>query len=170
MVYYNTIDIDNGDKHNLGDIVKKISSQKCCISLSWKDSSSKGYHISLTCTVKCDKCRMVFDDAKRFEMDNNREEKFRNTLFTDKEFVRGNLTTVGCTCDNCIKYARVINLTKRELTYEELVKIADKGKVPKIWNRKLMFIGYDYFECPICNWGKFVNRKNAQVKDDAKTN
>ena len=171
MVYYNTIDLDHCDKPQLADIVKKISAHECCLSLSWKDSFSKGYHISITCIHKCDMCRLVFDDAKRFEMDNNRDEKFRNTLFTDKEYVRGNLKTVSNTCDRCLKYGNVVNLSIRQLTGEEMLQKLKDGKIkmPFIPFKKSTVInaflmGYDFYECPTCKWFKFVNRQKAKVE------
>lgn len=90
-MFYNTIDLDNIDKQLLNRITEKIKQKNCCLSLQIKDSSSKGYHILLICSHDCEVCRMVFDDPKRFEMDSNRDLKFRNTLFTSKEYARGTL-------------------------------------------------------------------------------
>lgn len=157
MPYYNTIDLDKVDKNQLQVIIFKIKMQSCCLGLKYKDSSSKGYHILLTCkTQGCDKCRLVFDDQKRLEMDSNREEKFRNTLFTDKEFVRGNLKTINLICERCLKYGNHQTLSKRTLeSVAETKKKLHDGKIT-LWNPAIVYLTYNYFECPICHWFKFV--------------
>lgn len=167
MNYYNTIDLDKVDKESLQKIISKIKLNKCLKSLVCKDSSSKGYHLLLTCDRKCDMCRMVFDDQKRLEMDSNRDLKFQNTLFTSKEYVIGNIKHLNDLCDRCIKYGNSVTLIPKELSGEEMVKKLEDGKMKKpyvimgheIQNLKLAFLlGYDYLECPICGWGKFVKK------------
>jgi hypothetical protein len=166
MTFYNTIDLDKVDKQQLADIVSKITAKPCCLSLQYKDSSSKGYHISIVCSKQCDVCRMVFDDQKRFEMDSNRDIKFQNTLFTEKEPIHTNLRHISDKCDRCAKYGKVSTLNHKELSPDEMLKKLKDGKIKlpiTIFGRKAtvtaFIMGYDYFECPICRWFKFVKRK-----------
>jgi hypothetical protein len=154
--YYNTLDLDKIDKYQLLEIVNKIKMQECCEAIQVKDSFSKGYHVLLTCREKCDKCRMVFDDAKRFSMDSMRDEKFQNTLFTSKEYVRGNLRTISNKCDTCFQHGALVSLSKKTLDYKTFKKKYNQHPELHIWNPKLIFVGYDYLECPICKWFKFV--------------
>lgn len=83
-----TLDIDNSDKHFVNMIMIKIVLHcDCLIDLDVKPSSSKGYHIILLCNKKCDLCRFVFDDCRRFAYDLNRPDYARNILFTEKIYV-----------------------------------------------------------------------------------
>jgi hypothetical protein len=165
MVYFNTLDIDNGDKANLERILNKISQNKCCLDLKLKDSSNKGYHILITCDRKCDICRIVFDDQKRLEMDSLRQEKFRNTLFTEKEYFRGTINSLKDNrifdCDRCKKYGVKNILKSRELTLEEtIIKLKiGKIKIPIFATPQMVYLGFTYYECPECNWFKFVKNK-----------
>jgi len=156
MSFYNTIDLDKVNKTQLGEIIKKITIKKCCLSLTYKDSSSKGYHISIICAKKCDICRIVFDDQKRFEMDNNRDLKYQNTLFTEKEWVKGNLKTIKNHCERCITYGNYQTLTKKTLTLEETQQKMKQGKISKIYSARMVFLAYNYLECSTCGWFKFV--------------
>jgi len=163
-MFYNTIDLDKVDKQQLNAIVNKIQAKPCCLSLQYKDSSSKGYHISLICKKACEICRLVFDDQKRLEMDSNRDMKFRNTLFSSKEFVKGNLKTIEHSCERCAKYGNDQTLSRRVLSFNETLEIIKKGKVSKKWNAKLIYMGYDYLECPVCQWGKFVKMGTINIE------
>lgn len=172
MTFYNTIDLDKIDKEQLQTIINKIKQNKCLKDIQVKDSSSKGYHLLLTCNRECDVCRMVFDDQKRYEMDNNRDLKYQNTLFTSKEWVRGNLKQLSCSCDRCAKYGKIVNLELKEITGDDKCRKLEIGKIPKpyiilgheIEKLKIAFmVGMDYYECPICGWFKFVNTAKAKI-------
>lgn len=159
MVYYNTIDIDNSDKSNLDRILNKISLNKCCLDLNCKDSSNKGYHLILTCKDKCDICRIVFDDQKRLDMDSMREEKFRNTLFAEKEYFRSTINNLKTHyCDRCKKHGINNEMKIKSLTLEEtIIKLKiGKIKIPFFSNVKMVYLGYNYYECIECKWFKFV--------------
>jgi len=168
--YYNTIDLDKIDKEQLERIISKIKTNPCLKNIQVKDSSTKGYHLLLTCNRKCDICRIVFDDQKRLEMDNNRPLKLQNTLFTSKEPVQGNLKYLSQTCDRCAKYGKIVNLKPIELSGDEMVHKLDVGKMKKpyvvfgheIAQLKTAFIfGYQYLECPECKWFKFIKKKGV---------
>lgn len=171
-MFYNTIDLDKVDKEQLQTIINKIKQNKCLKDIQVKDSSSKGYHLLLTCNRQCDICRIVFDDQKRLEMDSNRELKYQNTLFTSKEWVRGDLRKLSCMCERCLKYAKQVELKKIELSPDEKIKKLEIGKIPKPYVKfgiemkymKMAFLlGYDYYECPECGWFKFINTSKARV-------
>lgn len=152
--FINTIDLDKIDKQQLEMIIQKIKMQPCCLDIKTKDSFSKGYHILLICSKKCSTCRMVFDDQKRFEMDNSRDIKFQNTLFTEKEYIMGNPKHIRNWCDHCFKYSKVSIMQKKILTKEETKQKIRKGKIN--FPLSIVFISYDYYECPKCGWFKFV--------------
>jgi len=82
--FYTTVDLDNCNYEQMERIRQKIMSMKCCEGVFKKPSARKGYHLLVWCKVKCDLCRMVFDDQKRFEQDLKRPEKWRNVLFDEK--------------------------------------------------------------------------------------
>jgi len=167
MTYYNTLDIDNSDKENLSNIIQKIVNKKCCLTLGFNDSSTKGYHIKLVCSKKCDECRLVFDDVRRFELDSVREEKFRNVLFTEKEIIKGGgkkpMEIIEAEsnekkhyCDRCLKYSIKTELEKKLLNYKDTQKKVKIGKISNRYPIKLIFLFYIYLECPKCKWFKFV--------------
>lgn len=169
MTFYNTIDLDKTDKEQLSRIVQKIVSNPCCLSLQYKDSNSKGYHISLICLRECDICRVVFDDQKRLEMDSNRDIKFQNTLFSDKEPIHTNLKHLSDKCEACKKKGRITILNHKFLTGEEMINKLKEGKIKlpftplgKKTTMGAFIVGYEYFECPICKWFKFVKREYVQ--------
>jgi hypothetical protein len=158
MEYYNTLDLDSIDKKQLEEITKKIKKCKNCLSVQSKDSSSKGYHVSIICKIKCDICRLVFDDQKRYEIDLGRDEKFKNTTFDEKEWFRGNMNTIKQKCDRCFHYGINTTLNKRDI---DLETVKEKMRIGKIngYSPIVVYLGYDYFECPICHWFKFVKKK-----------
>lgn len=86
--YRTTLDIDTNDKEKIAFIENKIMFE-CPIDqlfgLYKKPSKSKGYHFILKCWVKCDICRMVFDDSRRFDYDQYRPDFARNILFDRSE-------------------------------------------------------------------------------------
>ena len=86
--YRTTIDIDKGDKEFIMNIWKKIILCPYCLSTEINPSSFKGYHITIFCTKRCDICRFVYDDFRRFAYDQNRLYYARNILFQDKEIMR----------------------------------------------------------------------------------
>lgn len=169
MNYYNTLDIDNGDKYNLSLIIAKITKNKCCKNLEWKESATKGYHIKMICSKKCDVCRLVFDDMKRLEHDENREEKFRNVLFTEKEWIHpnDNFNKKHICEGKCKKEQLTSFMIYKELTPEQTKQKLKEGKIKlpftpfgKKYTFGALCIGYDYFECSICGWFKFVKGNN----------
>lgn len=177
MVYYNSLDLDKVTKEELSVIVAKITIRKCCKAIQVKDSFSKGYHILLTCERECDICRLAFDDQKRLEMDSNRDRKFQNTLFDEKEYVSGNLRDLGknpitdkkrkeilsIECDNC---RSVMDL--KELTIEEFEKkIWNKIEKSKLWKMNIMYLGYSVFVCPKCKWFKLI-KAGELINDNGK--
>lgn len=157
MQYYQNLDLDKITKENLQKIIDKIKLNPCCLGVQVKDSSLKGYHVLLICKKKCDICRFVFDDMKRYEIDFNREEKFKNTLFTEKEFFRGNTSTLKEHCERCLKYDVVTTMSKRELELNEVKKKMKYDKLEE-YDYRVVYLCYDYFECPICHWFKFKKR------------
>lgn len=85
MRYIQTIDIDNGDKEYLKRILQKIASNKCCLKLQYRLSTSMShYHIRIECARKCDLCRFVFDDSHRYFFDARRPERWRGLLHNTK--------------------------------------------------------------------------------------
>ena len=88
MIFRTTLDIDSTDKDFIVYILKKIFSCKFCIDLCFYDSSFKGIHIIIFCLKKCEICRFVFDDFRRFAYDSNRPEYARNILFQEKEIIK----------------------------------------------------------------------------------
>jgi len=63
---------------------KKIKKCKKLVQLSYRPSSKKGFHFKLWCKIKCDICRIVYDDFRRYDYDMNRPVWARNILF-DRE-------------------------------------------------------------------------------------
>lgn len=159
MIYYNTLDLDECTKEQLQKIIQKIKSNTCCLSIKHKDSSSKGYHVSIICSKKCDLCRFVFDDMKRYEIDFGRDEKFKNTVFSEKEWFRGNMKTIKLKCERCEKRNINNTLSYRELTLEETKQKIKIGQI-KGYPAELIYLGYDFFECPICKWFKFIKKSH----------
>lgn len=87
---YGTIDLDLNarlpfsDIHLKDMIVEKISRCSNCVQVQALPSTSKGYHIFFYCKIKCDICRLVFDDDKRFMLDTKRPEYRQNVMFDEK--------------------------------------------------------------------------------------
>lgn len=163
QIYYQNIDADNITKEELYRIIKKIKNNRCCLNVKFKESSLKGYHILLECAIKsCDLCRLVFDDMKRYEIDLGREEKFKNTTFTEKEYFTGNMQTIKHYCERCLKYGNAQTLTRRELEIQDVRKKLRIGKIDNI-SYQLVYLAYIYLECPICHWFKFVKKKDYKL-------
>lgn len=80
----NTLDLDEIDKEELNRILTKIKLNSCCDNVTFKCSTSKGFHVFIFCKKQCDLCRFVFDDDKRFAIDSVMPLKFRDFLFTEK--------------------------------------------------------------------------------------
>mgnify|MGYP000005721446 CR=1 FL=1 len=94
--YYNTIDLDHDPrtpkiksctKSFLHYVVNKIKRCPNLLSITLTESNSKGYHIILRCAVKCDICRLVFDDPERYIRDINRKHIYQNVLFQRKTII-----------------------------------------------------------------------------------
>lgn len=87
-IYISTLDIDSNDK----ELIKRICYKFCCClyihDFEFKHSTSKGCHFILKCYIECDKCRLVFDDFRRFAYDQYRPEWAKNILFNKKEFLK----------------------------------------------------------------------------------
>lgn len=91
--HYNTLDIDYEipdntkipvSKETINRIVALMRRCKFLVGLVKEPSCKKGYHIRYYCSIKCDKCRMVFDDAIRFNADVTRKKEFTNIMFDKK--------------------------------------------------------------------------------------
>ena len=83
-----TLDIDTADKGFIEHITNKILNCKFCLDIIVTYSSLKGVHIIIYCNKKCEICRFVYDDFRRFAYDQNRPYYARNILFQEKEVVR----------------------------------------------------------------------------------
>jgi len=83
--YRNTLDIDNNDKYLIKKMIQKIRRCKNLVKVKIKPSELKGIHIILFCSIKCDICRLVYDDYRRLAYDENRPEHAKNILFDIKE-------------------------------------------------------------------------------------
>lgn len=160
-MYYQSIDLDETNKEQLNTIVTKIRNNVCCLKVDYKSSNSKGYHIFIMCAKHCDLCRFVFDDQRRFEKDTNREEKFRNVTFTEKEYFKGKGRNMKIPkCEHCKKYGNENQqMQKKELEIEE---VKTKMKIGKIFGYPytVVYMIFDYFECPICHWFIFKKKQN----------
>jgi hypothetical protein len=85
----NTIDLDFCDEERCHNIVFRILSMGCCMGVKRNYSSFKGYHLRVFCRKdRCDLCRMVFDDQKRYAEDQKRPYCSRNVLFTRKLYLQ----------------------------------------------------------------------------------
>jgi hypothetical protein len=91
---YTTLDIDwdiipdinlGCSNEHVENIISKIKQCPNLVELIKEDSNKKGYHVRLYCNVKCDKCRMVFDDYIRFDADSKRKKEFTNIIFDTKK-------------------------------------------------------------------------------------
>lgn len=87
MSYRITLDIDTNNKDFITRILEKINKCKNLKYSYTRPSSCKGVHIILFCFIKCDICRMCYDDARRFAYDQNRPEWAKNILFDKKEII-----------------------------------------------------------------------------------
>jgi len=76
------------DKQFMDRIIEKIKGCKNNVYVKVKSSSFKGFHIEVFCKIKCDICRMCYDDDKHFAYDLNRPDYARNILFDEKEIIR----------------------------------------------------------------------------------
>lgn len=97
MIYRTTLDIDFTDKWNklkpkdyefIENVVNKISKCPFFVDLWLKLSAYKGVHIIIICSIKCDICRFVYDDTKRFAYDLSRPVYARNILADKKERIK----------------------------------------------------------------------------------
>lgn len=88
ILFDSSLDIDTTDK----EMIKRILYKICCCpyicSFDYDFSMCKGIHFRLKCFIKCDKCRLVFDDFRRFAYDQFRPKWARNILFDKKEMLR----------------------------------------------------------------------------------
>jgi hypothetical protein len=84
-----TLDIDHNSLMTPERLFAKLMKCKDLYSVeSWFSSSMNGYHVVLWCQCQCDKCRIVFDDPKRFGADtNNRMPQEQNVLFQKKKII-----------------------------------------------------------------------------------
>ena len=81
-----TLDVDTTDKEKITHILGKII-YYCphIVDFKFKFSSKKGIHFILFCSKKCDLCRFVFDDFRRYAYDRHRPKYAQNILFDKKE-------------------------------------------------------------------------------------
>ena len=85
---YNTIDVDTNDKETIDRILYKINKCIHLKFLSYKPSLQKGFHFKMFCDIKCEICRICYDDDIRFSYDNFRPAYSQNVMFDTKEFFR----------------------------------------------------------------------------------
>jgi hypothetical protein len=85
---FNTLDIDTNNKEVILRITKKINLCSCLSKFEIKPSFQKGVHIKLMCLIECELCRIVYDDSRRYALDQLRPEFSRNVLFDSKEFFK----------------------------------------------------------------------------------
>lgn len=83
-----TLDIDTTDKDFIQHNGLKIMLCPYCYDFNPKPSDKKGYHFIVKCLIKCDICRMVYDDFIRFAFDTKRPVWAQNILFDKKEGVK----------------------------------------------------------------------------------
>lgn len=92
-MYRTTLDIDFMSKYSklrptsnleVEKMINKILLCDFCIKINKYPSSFKGIHLEIFCDIKCDVCRMCYDDDRRFAYDQNRPEECRNILFEKK--------------------------------------------------------------------------------------
>jgi hypothetical protein len=96
----NTLDLDYTTKEELERIINKIKRNDCCKYIEYKESNSKGFHVTITCLLNnCDVCRLVFDEDKRFAIDSVRPKAFRDYFFDDKTY----LGNIPITLENLMK-------------------------------------------------------------------
>jgi len=84
-LFKSTLDIDTTDKEMIRRTAQKIVLCPYLVEITIKPSNSKGYHFILNCFIKCDICRLCYDDIIRFAFDCKRPEWARNILFDKKE-------------------------------------------------------------------------------------
>ena len=84
-LFRSTLDIDTNDKETIKRITQKIIRCPNIFHIHKKPSSHKGYHFILRCYIKCDICRICYDDFRRYNYDMNRPEWARNILFDIEE-------------------------------------------------------------------------------------
>jgi hypothetical protein len=93
--YYNSIDLDYDvpnfelgltcSKELADKILNKIVKCNFCVVASKSLSNLKGFHIEFYCTKKCDRCRLQFDDFRRFYMDEDRPKDCKNLIWNSKK-------------------------------------------------------------------------------------
>jgi hypothetical protein len=92
--YYSTLDLDFESvtphdlactKEKVNKIIWKIIQCQDVIGIMKEPSNKKGYHLKIFCRIKCDKCRLVFDDIIRFGADLERKTEFTNIIFDKKK-------------------------------------------------------------------------------------
>lgn len=158
--FYQSIDLDNATKEQLNTILDKIRKNPCCLKADYKDSSTKGYHIFLICSKDCDVCRMVFDDQRRLEKDMARPPQFRNITFTEKEYFKGRNNKIP-NCEHCKKYGNPKQeMQKKQLEIDDVKKKMKIGRING-YPYTVVYMIFDYFECPICHW--FMFRKKQHI-------
>lgn len=84
-IQYNTLDVDSNDKELINRIFNKVITCLRLVDIELYPSERKGFHFKLYCKVRCDNCRLVFDDDVRFSYDQYREQKSRDVLTTTTE-------------------------------------------------------------------------------------
>jgi hypothetical protein len=91
--FYNTLDIDwdnipdinlSCSKDKINNIILKIKKCPDLLGIKKEYSNKKGYHLRFYCKIKCDICRLVFDDYIRFNADLTRNHVFTNIIFDTK--------------------------------------------------------------------------------------
>lgn len=91
MVRFNTIDIDHSAEAVLFLVLNEINKCRFVRNIEWRQSPSKrGFHIKFFCDKRCCKCRKLYDDQMRINLDlKNRKPYERNILWDIKAFGKG---------------------------------------------------------------------------------
>jgi|WetSurMetagenome_2_1015567.scaffolds.fasta_scaffold44185_2 hypothetical protein len=61
-------------------------------------------------------------------------------------------------CERCRDYKVVSTMFPKKIELKELREKMKKGKIENI-SYLAVYVGYTYFECPICHWFKFILKK-----------
>lgn len=60
-------------------------------------------------------------------------------------------------CERCAKHGIKQEMRKEKISIQEVKEKILIGNFPL--SKYIVYVGYNYFECPICRWFKFVVKK-----------
>ena len=64
-------------------------------------------------------------------------------------------------CEKCRKYGNTTMMSKREIDLNTIRIKVKIGRIPLI--PTFVYLSYNYFECPICHWFKFVKKPIKEI-------